>query len=162
IAAFLTDFQQVLGGFLERAQSVDALLRGRDTAFLLVLVPVVAAVDEALYFHGRLREAGVSLSAFITNRVQPAPGLSDRAALAAALRAAPAFADLSDAAIAEAAARLAAVAQTAAALRAGERREIARLGERAPGTAIREVPLLDHDVDNLAELRVVGEALLSG
>jgi anion-transporting ArsA/GET3 family ATPase len=162
IAAFLTDFQQVLGGFLERAQAVDALLRGRDTAFLLVLVPAVAAVDEALYFHGRLREAGVSLSAFIANRVQPAPGLSDGAALSAALRAAPAFADLSDAAIAEAAARLAAVAQTAAALRAGEQREIARLGERAPGTAIREVPLLDHDADNLAELRVVGEALLSG
>jgi anion-transporting ArsA/GET3 family ATPase len=162
ITAFLTDFQQVLGGFLERAQAVDALLRGRDTAFLLVLVPAVAAVDEALYFHGRLREAGVSLSAFIANRMQPAPGLSESAALSAALRAAPAFADLSDAALAEAAARLAAVAQTAAALRAGERREIARLGERAPGTAIREVPLLDHDVDNLAELRVVGEALLSG
>jgi anion-transporting ArsA/GET3 family ATPase len=162
IAAFLTDFQQVLGGFLERAQAVDALLRGREAAFLLVLVPVVAAVDEALYFHGRLREAGVPLSAFIANRVQPAPGLTDGAALGAALRAAPAFADLSDAALAEAAARLSAVAQTAAARRAGERREIARLGERAPGTAIREVLLLDHDVDNLAELRVVGEALLSG
>ncbi len=162
IAAFLTDFHQVLGGFLERAQAVDALLRARDTAFLLVLVPAVAAVDEALYFHGRLREAGVPLSAFIANRVQPAPGLSESGALAAALRATPAFADLSDGALAEAAARLAAVAQTAAALRAGEQREIARLGERAPGTAIREIPLLDRDVDNLAELRVVGEALLSG
>lgn len=162
IAAFLTDFQGVLGGFLERAQAVDALLRGADTAFLLVLAPAVAAVDEALFFHGRLREAGVPLAAFIANRVQPPPGLTEEPALSAALRAAPAFAELSDAALAEAVARLAPIARTAAALHAAERREITRLGARAPGTTIREVPLLDHDVDNLAELRVVGEALLSG
>ena len=162
IAAFLTDFQGVLGGFLERAKAVDALLRGPDTAFLLVLAPAVAAVNEALFFHGRLREAGVPLAAFIANRVQPPPGLTDGPALSAALRAAPAFADLSDAALAEAVARLAPIARTAAALHAGSGARITRLGARAPGTAIREVPLLDHDVDNLAELRVVGEALLSG
>ncbi len=162
VAAFLVDFQQVLGGFLSRAQAVDALLRGPETAFLLVLVPAVAAVDEALYFHGRLREAGVPLQAFIANRVQPAPGITEAGALAAALRASPSFADLSDAALAGAVARLAPLATTFAALHEGERREIARLGERAPGTKITQVPLLDHDVDNLVELRVVGEALLAG
>ena len=162
VGAFLTDFQQVLGGFLERAKAVDLLLRGPDTAFLLVLVPAVAAVDEALYFHGRLRDAGVPLAAFIANRVQPAPGITDAGALAKALRATPAFADLSDAVLAEAAARLAPLAGTFAALHAGERREIARLAAQAPGTAITQIPLLDHDVDNLAELRVVGEALLAG
>ena len=162
VGAFLTDFQQVLGGFLERAKAVDVLLRGADTAFLLVLVPAVAAVDEALYFHGRLRDAGVPLSAFIANRVQPAPGITEPDALAKALRATPAFADLSDGALAEAAAHLAALAGTFAALHDGERREIARLAERAPGTQITQIPLLGHDVDNLAELRVVGEALLAG
>ena len=81
VGAFLTDFQQVLGGFLERAKAVDLLLRAPDTAFLLVLVPAVAAVDEALYFHGKLRDAGVPLSAFIANRVQPAPGITDAGAL---------------------------------------------------------------------------------
>ena len=162
VGAFLTDFQQVLGGFLERAQAVDLLLRSPDTAFLLVLVPAVAAVDEALYFHGRLREAGVPLSAFIANRVQPAPGLTDAVELTKALRATPAFADLPDAALIEAAARLVPLARTFAALYEGERREIARLGAQAPGTEITQIPLLDHDVDNLAELRVVGEALLAG
>jgi anion-transporting ArsA/GET3 family ATPase len=162
VAAFLVDFQQVLGGFLSRAKAVDALLRGPETAFLLVLVPAVAAVDEALYFHGRLREAGVPLAAFIANRVQPAPGITDAGALSTALRASPAFADLSDAAIAEAVARLAPLATTFAALHEGERRELARLGARAPGTKITQVPLLDHGVDNLVELRVVGEALLAG
>jgi anion-transporting ArsA/GET3 family ATPase len=162
VAAFLTDFQQVLGGFLTRAKSVDELLRGPETAFLLVLVPAVAAVDEALYFHGRLRDAGVPLGGFIANRVQPAPGLTDADRLAAALRASPSFADLSEAAVVEAAARLAALGRTFRALAEGERREIDRLAARAPGTAITRVPLLDHDVDNLAELRVVGEALLAG
>ena len=162
VAAFLTDFQQALGGFLERAKAVDLLLRGPDTAFLLVLVPVVAAVDEALYFHGRLRDAGVPLAAFVANRVQPAPGITEAGALAKALRASTALADLSDAALAEAAARLAPLAGTFALLHQGERRELARLAAQAPGTAITQIPLLDHDVDNLAELRVVGEALLAG
>jgi anion-transporting ArsA/GET3 family ATPase len=162
VGAFLTDFQQALGGFLERAKAVDLLLRGPDTAFLLVLVPAVAAVDEALYFHGRLRDAGVPLSAFIANRVQPAPGITDAGALAEALRATPAFADLPDAALTEAAAQLAPLAATFAVLYEGERREIARLAAQAPGTEITQIPLLDHDVDNLAELRVVGEALLAG
>jgi anion-transporting ArsA/GET3 family ATPase len=162
VAAFLTDFQQVLGGFLARAKSVDELLRGPGTAFLLVLVPVVAAVDEALYFHDRLREAGVPLGGFIANRVQPPPGLADADRLADALRASPSFADLSPAAVGEASARLAALARAFGALAEGEGREIDRLAARAPGTTITRVPLLDHDVDNLAELRVVGEALLAG
>jgi len=162
VAAFLTDFQEVLAGFLARSKSVDELLRGPGTAFLLVLVPAVAAVDEALYFHGRLRDAGVPLGGFIANRVQPAPGLTDANGLAAALRASPTFADLPPAAVDEASGRLAALARSFGALAEGERLEIERLAARAPGTAITRVPLLDHDVDNLAELRVVGEALLAG
>ena len=142
---------------------VDLLLRGPDTAFLLVLVPAVAAVDEALYFHGRLRDAGVPLSGFIANRVQPAPGITDAGALAKALRATPAFADLSDAALAEAAARLVS-ARPAHSRRCTPASGASSRGWRrsAPGTQITEIPLLDHDVDNLAELRVVGEALLAG
>ena len=56
--AFLVDFQEVLTAFLARAQAVDKLLRGPDVGFLLVLVPEVAAIDEALYFHERLRTRG--------------------------------------------------------------------------------------------------------
>jgi anion-transporting ArsA/GET3 family ATPase len=162
VAAFLTDFQEVLAGFLARAESVDELLRGPGTAFLLVLVPAVAAVDEALYFHGRLRDAGVPLGGFIANRVQPPPGLTEAGPLAAALRASPTFADLPAAAVDEASGRLAALARSFGALAEGERQEIERLAARAPGTAITRVPLLDHDVDNRAELRVGGEALLAG
>jgi anion-transporting ArsA/GET3 family ATPase len=162
LGAFLVDFQGVLGGFLARADAIDRLLRGADVSFLLVLAPAVAAVDEALYFHARLREAGIPLGGFIANRVQAAPGLDDAAAIAAALRGDPAFATVADATIADAAGRLAPVARAFGALRESERRELGRLGARAPGVSITEIPLLDHDVDNLAELRVVGDALQGG
>ncbi len=162
LAAFLVDFQGVLGGFLTRANAIDRLLRGSEVAFLLVLVPAAAAVDEALYFHGRLREAGVPLGAFIANRVAPAPGLTEAGALAAALRAEPTFADLPDAAITDAAVHLEPLARAFEVRRASELAELARLGARAPGTTVTRVPLLDHDVDNLVELRVVGESLIAG
>ena len=72
--AFLLDFQEVLTGFLARAQAVDKLLRGPDVGFLLVLVPEVAAIDEALFFHERLRAAGIGLAGFVANRVHAAAG----------------------------------------------------------------------------------------
>jgi len=159
VGAFLVDFHEVLNGFLARAQAVDKLLRGPGVGFLLVLVPEVAAIDEALFFHDRLRTAGIGLRGFVANRIHLPPGLDEAGALAAALRAEPSTAALAAATVDDAAARLAPVAQAFAALSASERRELARLGGRAPGVPITEVPLLDHDVDNLAELRAVGEHL---
>ena len=82
-------------------------------------------------------------AAFIANRVQPAPGLTDAGALATALRASPAFADLSDAALAEAAARLAPLAaHVRGAARGGAARDRAAGGAGAgdgdhPGPAAR-------------------------
>jgi anion-transporting ArsA/GET3 family ATPase len=162
IGAFLVDFQIVLAGFLARAAEIDRLLRGPDVAFLLVLAPEVAAVDEAMYFHGRLREAAIPLGGFVANRVHPAPGLADAAALGAALRAQPATRGVPDAALVDVAARLAELARGAQTLHASERRELARLASSAPGIPVTEVPLLDHDVDNLSELRAVGRWLEAG
>jgi len=159
VGAFLIDFQQALAGFLTRANEIDRLLRGPEVSFVLVLAPEVAAVDEALYFHGRLRDAAIPLGAFVANRVHPGAGLADAQAIAARLAAQPALGGVARADIDEAAARLAEAAQAAASLSASERRELARLATNAPGIAITEVPLLDHDVDNLAELRKVGDYL---
>ena len=70
--------------------------------------------------------------------------------------------DLPAGAVAQAAERLAALGQAFQATAATERRALDRLAGRAPGTPIIRIPLLDHDADNLAELRVVGDSLLSG
>ena len=77
-------------------------------------------------------------------------------AIAGRLAAQPAMSELPRAAIERAAARLATTAAAFADLYQSERRELARLAAEAPGVAITEVPLLDHDVDNVGELRVVG------
>jgi anion-transporting ArsA/GET3 family ATPase len=159
IGAFLVDFQVVLGGFLTRAEQIDELLRSRAVSFLLVLAPDLPAVDEALYFHHRLRDAAIPLGGFIANRVHAQPGLRDRAAVAEHLRAQPALAAVPDTTIEEAADRLASQARQGHALWESERRELGRLAHSAPGVAIMEVPLLDHDVDNVAELRTIGDHL---
>ncbi|MBC8133805.1 MAG: AAA family ATPase [Deltaproteobacteria bacterium] len=159
IAAFLTDFQLVLGGFLERARSVGTLLRQPDVAFLLVMAPEVPAVDEALYFERRLREAGIPLAAFVANRVHPRPGMVDADEIAAALRARPEVAGLKAEDIETASARLARTAVDFQHLAEGETRELLRLAGAAPGIPVWEVPLLDHDVATLSALRTVGDHL---
>ena len=162
IAAFLTDFQFVLGGFLERARKVGELLRQPDVAFLLVLAPELPAVDEAVYFAGRLRAAGVPLAAFVANRVHPRPGLIDADEIAAHLRARPEIGGLPEADVDLAAERLARTALEFQQLTAGERRELSRLQAEAPGIPVWEVPLLEHDVASLAALRTVGDYLGRG
>jgi anion-transporting ArsA/GET3 family ATPase len=159
IAAFLTDFQFVLGGFLERAQSVERLLRRADAAFLLVVAPEVPAVDEALFFAGRLREAAVPLAAFVANRVHERPGLVDVDEIAARFFARPELAGLPRADVDTAAERVARSALDLRKLCDGERRELDRLAAMAPGVPIWEVPLLDRDVGSLAALRTVGDHL---
>lgn len=159
IAAFLTDFQVVLGGFLQRAESIGKLLRQPDVAFLLVLAPEVPAVDEALYFQRRLTESGVPLAAFVVNRVHPRPGTTDAGELARALRARPELVGLADADLDVTAERLARTAADFHALSDGERRQLHRLAELAPGIPVLEVPLLDRDVASLGALRTVGSHL---
>jgi anion-transporting ArsA/GET3 family ATPase len=162
VGAFLLDFQGVLAGFLARAEEIDRLLRSPDVSFLLVLAPEVAAVDEALFFSARLREGGIPLGSFVANRVHPRPGLADRDEIAARLAAQPSLAGVARADVDDAARRLAALAVAGTALHESERRELARLAASAPGVPITEVPLLAHDVDNLAELRTVGDYLANG
>ena len=162
IAAFLTDFQVVLGGFLQRAESIGKLLRQPDVAFLLVLAPEGPAVDEALYFQRRLTEAGVPLAAFVANRVHPRPGSTDAAEIGGRLRARPELAGISDADIEATAERLASTAIDFQNLAEGEQRELRRLAAAAPGIPVLEVPLLDHDVASLAALRTVGVHLNQG
>jgi anion-transporting ArsA/GET3 family ATPase len=156
VGAFLVDFQGVLAGFLARAEKIDRLLRSPEVSFLLVLAPEVAAVDEALSFYTRLRDASIPLGAFVANRVHAPPGLVDPDVILARLLTQPALHGVARAQIEDTARRLATATRDVGALYESERRELARLASRAPGVQVTEVPLLDHDVDNLAELRTVG------
>ena len=99
------------------------------------------------------------LGAFVANRVHQPPGSDDPIAIARRLRAHPALGALGDDAIAAAADKLAAAARDVGKLCASERRELARLTAQAPGVPTTEVPLFDHEVETLLELRRVAEHL---
>ncbi|MES1209545.1 MAG: ArsA-related P-loop ATPase [Pseudomonadota bacterium] len=162
VAAFLTDFQTVLGGFLERAQSVEKLLRREDSAFVLVLAPERPAVDEALFFGDRLRQAGISLSGFVANRVQPPVPDADAHDVATWLRARPELAEVSTADLDLTAERLARTALDLRHVAEGERRELARLQQAAPGLPVVEIPRLPDEASTLAALARIGDVLAGG
>jgi anion-transporting ArsA/GET3 family ATPase len=162
LGVFLADFQGVLGGFLERARAVETLLRRPDVGFLLVLAPELPAVNEALYFVERLGQAGLTLDAFVANRMLPAPGLTQPGDLRGPLDAQPALrawpASERESAIDLLAAAAGYLAKTAHA----QRRELDRLAQRAPTVPILQIPLLAHEPSSLPALRAIGDRLAGG
>jgi anion-transporting ArsA/GET3 family ATPase len=152
----LSDFFRLLGGLLggfrERAEQVEALLRAPGTTFLLVTSPEREPIDEALFFQRRLRDAGMALVGAVVNRMHvdeltDADGaLTDLPArIEQATELAPALAKQVAAAFADEHALARRDATNVAHLRE-------RLGGRVP---LLRVPLLDgdvHDVDGLARL----------
>jgi len=77
----------LIDGFRERASAVKALLADPATTFFIVTSPEREPVAEAIFFHGKLREARMRFGGLIVNRVvlaDPALGSPDavRAALA--------------------------------------------------------------------------------
>ncbi len=159
LGIFLADFRGVLGGFLERARAVEALLRDPQSGFLLVLAPELPAVNEALYFFERLTEAGLSLDAFVANRVLPAPGLADLQEVRGHLDAQPALRAWPGEQRASAADVLSQAALYLSRTARAQRREIERLAERAPAIPILQVPLLAHEASSLPALRAIGDCL---
>jgi anion-transporting ArsA/GET3 family ATPase len=156
VGAFITDVNQLFGGFRDRAQSVYDDLRGPDVAFVIVTSPSPQAVGEAAFFAGKLREYGITPDAVVVNRVQAAVemrGEPDPAELAALVPP-----DLDAHALLDAM-RDAAYEQSAMAARDREGIRLLRqqIGE---STLCAEVPALDRDVHDLAALAQIGEHLM--
>ncbi|MCC6898917.1 MAG: ArsA family ATPase [Polyangiaceae bacterium] len=73
MAAFVTDLNDLFGGFRQRATEVSAAFRGPEFAYVLVTTPAPAAIREALFFADRLHEQGMRRDAFVVNRVHKRP-----------------------------------------------------------------------------------------
>jgi anion-transporting ArsA/GET3 family ATPase len=88
LSVFFSALSGVLDGFRERAAGVKQLLGDPATTFLIITSPEREPVEEAIFFRGKLREAGMPFGALVVNRVHPlAEGGDevDEAALAAEL-----------------------------------------------------------------------------
>jgi len=81
LGEFVTELNQLFGGFKERAVRVARAFRGPEFAYLLVATPAQAALGEAGFFAERLRGLGLQADALIVNRVRsdvgPPPTLED-------------------------------------------------------------------------------------
>ncbi len=71
ISDFISAFSELLDGMRSRATEVMELLRSEDTAFVLVASPSRISMDEALYFHDRLKEGDIQVRALVVNRTEP-------------------------------------------------------------------------------------------
>jgi anion-transporting ArsA/GET3 family ATPase len=72
---FFVDLSETFDGFVQRARDAQGLLRGPDTAFVLVAACDDVSTDQALYLGEKLTEQQMLVGAFVVNRVTPfAPG----------------------------------------------------------------------------------------
>jgi anion-transporting ArsA/GET3 family ATPase len=152
LSEFFLAFEGMYEGFKERAAQVQRLLRDPSSAFVLVAAPVRASLEEALFFHRRLQEAGMPFVGFIVNRVHPDPA----AAGARPPRGRGGPAGKLDRDLKR---RLVEVFQDQQSLARAERRHIAALGEKL-GAPIVLVPERESDVHDLRGLKEVGETIL--
>jgi anion-transporting ArsA/GET3 family ATPase len=71
VVAFFRAFEGMEEGFRDRAARVLELLAAGTTGFVLVTSPRRDAVDEALFFAGKLAEGDMPVDALVVNRVHP-------------------------------------------------------------------------------------------
>jgi anion-transporting ArsA/GET3 family ATPase len=81
LGEFFRSFGTMSAGFRERAERVDSLLADSRTAFVLVTSPAADAVDEAIFFHHRLLDAGLPFAGAVVNRMHPLAGAPQSAPL---------------------------------------------------------------------------------
>ena len=139
LSVFFRSLGGMIDGFAERARRVGALLEDPATTFLIVTAPRHDPAEEAMFFHRKLRAAGMPFGGLVINRVHSAPTGSVPSCLGGAL----------GERVAETARELTLLAERDADNVARLRRE---LGD-PPALVVPELEDDVHDVDGLALVR---------
>ena len=165
LSVFFTEFNDILGGFRQRAEETFDLLRQPRVGFLLVASPEPMAVSEALAFHARLQSAGMPFVGFVINKVHPfLPVTASQATVEAALAAQPQIASLglSGTTRTMAAQALLAAHAELEILASADRQAIDRLrAAGGPTATLVEVPLQHGDVHDVERLIALEHLLLA-
>ena len=148
LSEFFLAFESMYDGFKERAARVHSLLREPTSGFVMVAGPSPLALEEALYFHRKLKDKGMPFVAFIVNRVHADPAREARPRRRGRAEVAP-----------ELAARLVETLREQQVLARVERRAVARLEVDTRERPLL-VPELEQDVHDLRGLAEFGELLL--
>jgi len=78
LSVFFRALSGMIDGFVARAERVAALLSDPATTFLIVTSPRHDPVEETIFFHRRLREAGMPFGGVVVNRMHHAPSVNGR------------------------------------------------------------------------------------
>jgi anion-transporting ArsA/GET3 family ATPase len=138
LSSFFRSIGGMVDGFTERARRVGALLQDPATTFLIVTAPRHDPVEEAIFFHRKLRDAGMPFGGLVVNRLHAAPSGEVPAELGGALGS-----------------RVSAALDDLAALAAREAANVELLRSELGAVAV-VVPELDddvHDIEGLVRMR---------
>jgi anion-transporting ArsA/GET3 family ATPase len=150
-AQFVQLFEDMFGGFRERAQATYDLLREPGTAFVVVAIPEADALREASYFADRLRSERMPLAGLVLNRTHPALAELSKGVAEMGAAALDNSAPLSAAVLRIHAERLV--------VRAAEVHMRSRFDRAHSGLPIHEVAALPSDAHDVAALREIGRRL---
>jgi anion-transporting ArsA/GET3 family ATPase len=141
LSVFFRALSGMIDGFTERARRVGLLLSDPGTTFLIVTAPRHDPIEEAIFFHGKLRDADMPFGGLVVNRLHRATEGNG---------AVPPTLDE------ELARRVTAAAHELAALAQREAANVEQLRSRLGDPPTIVVPELDgdvHDVEGLALVR---------
>jgi anion-transporting ArsA/GET3 family ATPase len=138
LSTFFRSLSGMIDGFTERASRVGALLEDPATTFLIVTAPRHDPVEEAIFFHRKLRDAGMPFGGLVVNRLHVAPAGEVPSELGGALGG-----------------RVEAAMDDLAALAAREAANVELLSSElgAPAVVIPELDDDVHDVEGLVRMR---------
>jgi len=160
LAAFISELNELFGGFKHRAALVQTALRAPDVTFVLVTSPAPMSIQEVLYFAERLDEHAMPRGAFIVNRFHVPPPFAAPLPVADAARAVAARGVALDDDGPE---RLVSAHADAVKLAALDALHVRALDERVrSGVPIVRVPELASDVYDVRLLAGLADVLMSG
>ncbi len=148
ISDFFQSFGDMASGFRERAERVTDLLADSRTTFLLVTSPRADAVDEAVFFHHRLQDAGMPFGAAVVNRMHELPAKGNGVAKEVEELLGP---DLGR--------KVASNLEDYRRLAERDRLSLETLRKRLGRKPMIEVPDMEHDIHDLDGLNKMGEYL---
>jgi anion-transporting ArsA/GET3 family ATPase len=162
MAEFITELNDLFGGFKQRAKTVQLALRAPEVAFVLVTSPAPMSIQEVLFFSERLVEHKMPRGAFVVNRFRLPPARATEGVTLAEAKDAMGKRNLvlED----DGAERLVRAHQDQVKLAQLDALHVRALSERARAgdLPIVRVPELASDVHDVRLLAQVGEMLMSG